>query len=1049
MNWDKGIEVRRLDNPGKVGSTTGQQRERSSGLYIQIKWHQDGSTDYVAEDQVERVDDSNLTDPYDAINAQKIGRSSDFRRSLTQIHLAGRLANLVYSMGITQTDFYAHQYKPLMTLLDSPASGLLIADEVGLGKTVEAGLIWTELRAREDMRRLLIVCPAMLREKWQDELKNRFGINAQIVDAKTLTEELQESSATGPVKAWITSYQAIRPPKSWKPSSEKTLAANKGKSPRATSILASLLDEHEGSEPLIDVVVFDEAHYMRNPDSSANRLGELLREVSNYRILLSATPVNLHNRDLFQLLQLCDPDHFQFESSFHEMILANQPLVKARDAALNTTSTSEEIMSHLQAAADTKLLAESHQLAALINDPPTSDKLQLEAYRADLAASLEKVNLLGHVLTRTRKRDVQMHRPTREVRRESVPMTDVERLFYEFVTEVTRDFAWKKGISDGFLLATPQRQVCSCPAAFAKAWVGGDDTLLKDLADVAVEEAEESDEDAEYDDISNSLKEFLFQNRPRNIDLAQLEQNDSKLNRLLDVTQEYFKVNPKEKIVLFTAFRATAHYLQQKLTSAGIGAMLLWGGQKQTKQDVIEEFASRDDARVLVATEVASEGVDLQFCKVLINYDLPWNPMRVEQRIGRIDRLGQVAEKIHIWNLFYKETIDERILGRLLERLGIFKASLGDPEPIIGEQIQKLEAYLLTAKRTHEEEEAEINRTAQTLENIRHKQEELANNAAQMIAHGGLILDKIDAANEISKRVTEQDLIIYVQDYLTRYAQGHHFSEDLTDPGTFAIQLPPKVAAEFDEFIRSIGMIGQTQLSTGVLTTCRFLNKIASKSKIGVEIIHQFHPLIRFIAACHAVKPQSNFPWVSLQLTSKTSQLVQPGNYFFVVRKWSFEGVKAEELLAASVYDLNRREFLERNAADALITEVRLNGSDWLEATHTVDPHQATDLLDHVEDRLNQEYRAALTKKQNENNDRALFQLHGINQHLESRVEKMRATKKTHEILNRTGLAKATQARIDKLTARMEMKREQVSRQKIVTPNNDFVCCGIVRVCES
>lgn len=131
MNWDKGIEVRRLDNPGKVGSTTGQQRERSSGLYIQIKWHQDGSTDYVAEDQVERVDDSNLSDPYDAINARKIGRSSDFRRSLTQIHLAGRLANLVYSMGITQTDFYAHQYKPLMTLLDSPASGLLIADEVG------------------------------------------------------------------------------------------------------------------------------------------------------------------------------------------------------------------------------------------------------------------------------------------------------------------------------------------------------------------------------------------------------------------------------------------------------------------------------------------------------------------------------------------------------------------------------------------------------------------------------------------------------------------------------------------------------------------------------------------------------------------------------------------------------------------------------------------------------------------------------------------------------------------------------------------------------
>ena len=1046
MNWEKGIDVRRLDNPGKVGSTTGLQRERASGLYIQIKWHQDGSTDYVAEDQVETINESRLSDPYEAINARKIGRSSDFRRGLTQIYLSGRLANLVYSMGITQTDFYAHQYKPLMTLLDSPANGLLIADEVGLGKTIEAGLIWTELRAREDMRRLLIVCPAMLREKWQDELKNRFGINAQIVNAKTLVEELRDSSANGPIKAWITSYQAIRPPKSWKPMTDKPAKAAKEKSPQARSLLASLLDEHEGGEPLIDVVVFDEAHYMRNPDSSANRLGELLREVSHYRILLSATPVNLHNRDLFQLLQLCDPDHFQYESSFYEMIQSNQPLVKARDAVLNTSSTAEEIIQHLQAAAETSLLAESHQLSALLSNPPTNADLQSEAYRADLAASLEKINLLGHVLTRTRKRDVQMHRPIREVRRESVPMTDVERSFYEFVTDVTRDFAWKKGISDGFLLATPQRQVCSCPAAFAKAWLGEDPSLLEDLADVAAEEAEDSDEDAEYEDISDSLKEFLLQNRPRNINLAQLERNDSKLIRLLEVTQGYFKVNPKEKIVLFTAFRATAHYIQQKLTASGIGAMLLWGGQKQTKQEVIGEFSSRDDVRVLVATEVASEGVDLQFCKVLINYDLPWNPMRVEQRIGRIDRLGQTADKIHIWNLFYKETIDERILGRLLDRLGIFKASLGDPEPIIGEQIQRLEAYLLTAKRTHEEEEAEINRTAQALENVKKKQEELAENAAQMIAHGGLILEKIDAANEISRRVTEQDLIIYVQDFLTRHAQGHHFSEDPSSPGTYSIQLPAKTSALFDEFIRANGMIGQTQLSTGVLTICKFLNKIASPFKRGAEIIHQFHPLIRFIASFHAEKSESSYPWVALNLKLNQAKQVGSGNYFFVLRRWSFEGVKSEEFLASSVYDLDRRIYLERDDADALINEIRLNGTDWLEAAHSLDPIQASYHLDQLEDKLNHEYLAAVSKKQNENKDRAMFQLHGINHHLENRVAKMQATKETHELFKRAGLVKATQARIDKLTARLEMKREQVRRQEMVTPNNDFVCCGIVKV---
>ena len=90
---------------------------------------------------------------------------------------------------------------------------------------------------------------------------------------------------------------------------------------------------------------------------------------------------------------------------------------------------------------------------------------------------------------------------------------------------------------------------------------------------------------------------------------------------------------------------------------------------------------------------------------------------------------------------------------------------------------------------------------------------------------------------------------------------------------------------------------------------------------------------------------------------------MSPGNYFFALRKWSFEGVKAEELLAASVYDLTRKKFLEKDAADALINEVRLNGTDWLEATHTVDPQEATVLLDQLEDKLNQEYRAALTRK--------------------------------------------------------------------------------------
>ena len=126
---------------------------------------------------------------------------------------------LTQTIAGAKVDMNPHQVDAALFALASPLSyGVILADEVGLGKTIEAGIIWTELRAREDMRRLLIVCPAVLREKWRDELKLRFGIDASIVDATTLLDELEYSSKMGTPKAWIASYQTLRPPKSWRPS---------------------------------------------------------------------------------------------------------------------------------------------------------------------------------------------------------------------------------------------------------------------------------------------------------------------------------------------------------------------------------------------------------------------------------------------------------------------------------------------------------------------------------------------------------------------------------------------------------------------------------------------------------------------------------------------------------------------------------------------------------------------------------------------------------------------------------------------------------------
>lgn len=1039
MAWDRGTEVRRIDNPGKQGATTGQVRPRGAVDYYGVRWR-DGTNDYIAEDQLESLNSTLSNDPYVVLESGRLGRAEDLRRSLTHVHLSGRLANLVYSMGVTNTEFFAHQYKPLLTLLESPADGLLIADEVGLGKTIEAGIIWTELRAREDMRRLLIVCPAMLREKWRDELKLRFGIDASIVNAGTLADELKHSSSVGPSKAWISSYQALRPPKTWKPGTEVT-----GKRPSARMVLANLLDENSADDPLVDLVVFDEAHYMRNPESAAHTLGEMLREVSHYRLLLSATPINLANEDLYYLLRLCDPDHFQYPSSFKEMLAANRPLVLARDATLRRTADAKEIMAHVKEAAKSDLLSQSRQLAAIIEQPPTEEKLLSSQYRAELATSLERVNLLSHVVTRTRKRDVQMERPRREVTPEKVPMTDAERRFYTYVTEVTRDYAWRRGISDGFLLATPQRQVCSCPAAFARAWLGGDHELLDDMAEQVMQDSEEADDDSALEDISSTLKEFLLANRPRDIDVDELERFDSKLTRLLEVLRGYFCDHPQEKVILFTSFRATAHYLAERLKGAGISPLLLWGNMRESKQELIDEFRERPELRVLVSTEVAAEGVDLQFCRLLINYDLPWNPMRVEQRIGRIDRLGQKAKVINIWNLFYEGTIDERILGRLLTRLKIFEEALGEPEPIIGETIRKLESKLLTSKLSAEEEEAEIERAEQAFENVRLRQEELERNAAQMIAHGGLVLDRIAAARDLSRRVTESDLTIYVRDFLARHATGHQFTQ-LGEPDQFSVQLPVNVAAELEEYCRRNGLVGQTLLGSGMARTCRFLNSVTTVSNKAWEPIHQFHPLIRYIAEKLSRLDEAFYPVVAVQIASPQTQGVPDGDYMFAIRRLTFRGVKEEEWLQAAVCSFDGRKMLDDDQAEVLVNLARLHGQDWLEAPNIIQAAVAADCLDLLEMHLAQAYQRAATRKQDENADRLMFQLHGIDQHLIMRLQVLETTRDRHEVLKRPGLVKATQGRIDKLRARMGLKREQVLQRERLVSDHEPICAGLLRV---
>jgi len=238
----------------------------------------------------------------------------------------GDLTDVFYSMESSRTDFYPHQFKPVMKFVESPSGRILIADEVGLGKTIEAIYLWREIEAREQARRLLIICPSMLRIKWRDDLQHLFGIESEIVDARNLHERLDRArSSRGTTSfALIASFEAARPPRNYQQD-----AGARRASPRAgiAHLLCAVSDEDD--EPLLDLVVVDEAHHMRNPSTLTHALGQLLGSASKHLALLTATPIQIGSENLFNLLHLLDPDSFEDARQFDRMLRANSPVVAA------------------------------------------------------------------------------------------------------------------------------------------------------------------------------------------------------------------------------------------------------------------------------------------------------------------------------------------------------------------------------------------------------------------------------------------------------------------------------------------------------------------------------------------------------------------------------------------------------------------------------------------------------------------------------------------------------------------------------------------------
>jgi superfamily II DNA or RNA helicase len=840
------------------------------------------------------------------------------RRTLARIRVTGRLSDVVYSMEATETDFYAYQYKPVLKLLNSPTDALLIADEVGLGKTIEAGLIWTELRARLETNRLLVLCPKTLCDKWQMELDRRFGVDARIVDAAELVQLLSRSNGRG--FAAIASMQALRPPRGWDNGQEEEPDVQY--TPRRR--LAQLLDQAADGQPLIDLLVIDEAHHMRNPNTMLYGLGELVNAISSHRVFLSATPIHLRNRDLNSLLRLIDPDTFEYESTLDELILGNAPIVEARDLLTRPTVSAEAVLERVNAARQYELLADSKALE-LVQEELKTRPLDRNT-RAELASRLEQVNQLANYVSRTRRRDVEEFRVKRDPKAPTLAMVADEGIFYDVITQEVTQYARECAANERFLLSTPQRLLTSSFAAASSYWsaYAGDE----------VDPVEETDQDIEENGIDDRPLVRRLAVLARKMDLTtRLEEIDSKYGLLLSQLRQLWQEEPDAKVIVFSSFKATLHYLSRRLKADGIRSELLHGSVKGSRTSILRRFRETAASKVLRSSEVGSEGVDLQFCWVVVNYDLPWNPMRLEQRIGRVDRLGQKKPKVVILNLIYEGTIDDLIYQRLYMRLGLGERALGEFEAVLGDPIREMERKLLDPTLTEEQKTEAIDTAAQVAANLKHNEEKLEAEAASLVRHGDYILEKIREGRDLNRWLHADDILIYVRDRLRRSFPG--CSIEATPPGahTYRIALSTTARDALGTFISLRGLRGSTHLLDGNdQQRYQFSSSVVRGSDGRAETISQVHPLVRFAAELDRRDERGNQaePIAAAVPRQELKLDCEPGAHVLAIRRWVGNSVDGRATnmtrLAYAGACLNAGNLLSSDVAEALVVAAAEHG---------------------------------------------------------------------------------------------------------------------------
>ena len=522
-----------------------------------------------------------------------------------------------------------HQIQTALHVLNNFSHRALLADEVGLGKTIEAGIIIKEYLVRKLVTKVLILAPATLKFQWQEELRSKFSEHFHIPQNP---QEIEESDKI-------------------------IMSIDTAKTDRYLQKISQI---HW------DLILIDEAHKLKNNQTQNYKLVKSLTK--DRCLMLTATPLQNNIYELWALLDLLHPGFLGTKTKFTEEFIADKEGLKVKNKDLLQERLSKVMIRNMRK--DTG-----------INFAPRIVKTHL------LEFTKEEMDFYTEAIAFVRKQ----YEEIKKIEKKETPVEaqDIETMSEEELKSMADKYRKKGLLTFGLIMLT--RQLTSSLKT-------GIEALRR------------------YKETLDDAKKIAFCDAL--LRQASLIKEDTKVNYLAKIlTKE------KEKVIIFTTFVHTQKILDLELKVNGFSTVLFNGSMNpQEKEAAITQFKA--DKQILICTDAGSEGRNLQFAHILINFDLPWNPMRIEQRIGRVHRIGQKKEVL-IHNLAIKDTIESYILNRLYEKIDLFRVSIGEMDLILSQLKTKGSIEEAIFKQALEQNPQQSKDLSQELETAKQKADEI------------------------------------------------------------------------------------------------------------------------------------------------------------------------------------------------------------------------------------------------------------------------------------------------------------------------------------